>query len=180
MHTINDVWQAYERAQGRWSGCNWPTGYGSLGLDLAGVSSTRAHEIADRWRTLAVDEASGSDVTEAEEASLADMALHLRLVHAVVRPGGGDVCLKVCETRARLCCAGAVAAEWEYAAFWLEGVEEDARWAEQEALEAVQAAEDGDWEQALGHARLACVIEAGYDDSKPWSQLQRVIEQAAR
>ena len=39
MTTINDVWAAYAEAKGRWTGCNWPTHYGSLGLDLDSVSS---------------------------------------------------------------------------------------------------------------------------------------------
>jgi hypothetical protein len=180
MPTINDVWQAYERAHGRWSGCDWQTGYGSLGLDLAGVSSTQAHEAVDRWRLLAANEVPDKGVTSAEEVSLVDMALHLRLSHAVIHLDDGDLCLKVCENRARRCCAGALAAEWEFAACWLEEVEADARWAEMEGLEAVLAAEDGDWELALSHARRACSIKSGYDDPRPWGQLKHAIERAAR
>jgi hypothetical protein len=34
MTTINDVWSAYDEATGHWTGCSWPTRYGSLGLNL--------------------------------------------------------------------------------------------------------------------------------------------------
>src|SRR5262249_19163418 len=50
MATINDVWTAYEEARSTWSGCNWTTHYGNLGLDLKGLSSGEAHRVADRWR----------------------------------------------------------------------------------------------------------------------------------
>ncbi len=38
MATINDVLTAYDLAVGEWKGCNWPTHYGNLGLDLKGMS----------------------------------------------------------------------------------------------------------------------------------------------
>ena len=181
MATINDVWVAYEEAHGRWSGCNWPTHYGSLGLDLHGVSSSRAHKAADRWRAIATDEGAGDEVTAGEEGGLVDTALHLRLGRRVVCPGGGrEGGLLVCGSPAVRFCAEVLAREWAFAADWLEEIESDARWAEGEAREAVRAAEDGDWGHALGHARQACSIESGYEDPRPWAQLKRVIEGAAR
>jgi hypothetical protein len=62
---------------------------------------------------------------------------------------------------------------------WLEEVESDAHWADREALEAVRAAEDGDWWQALAHASQACSIESGYDTPRRWRRLKRAIEEAA-
>jgi hypothetical protein len=181
MTTINDVWVAYEEAQGRWSGCNWPTHYGSLGLDLDGISSSQAHQAAERWRAIGTDEVAGDEVTAGEENSLVDMALHLRLGRGVVCGGAGrDGGLLVCGSPAIRFCAEVLAREWEFAAYWLEEIESDARWAEDEAHEAVRAAEDGDWGHALGHARQACAIESGYDDPCPWARLKRAIEGAAR
>jgi hypothetical protein len=181
MTTINDVWVAHEEARGRWSGCNWPTHYGSLGLDLDGVSSSQAHQAAGRWQAIATDEVAGDEVTAGEESSLVDMALHLRLGRGVVCTGAGaDSGLQVCGGPAVRFCAEVLASEWEFAACWLEEIEADARWAEQEALEAVRAAEDADWGPALGHAHQACLIESGYDDPRPWTRLKREIERAAR
>jgi hypothetical protein len=181
MATINDVWVAYEEAHGRWSGCSWPTHYGSLGLDLDGVSSSQAHQAAGRWRAIAADEVAGDEVTAGEESSLVDMALHLRLGRGVVCLGEGrEGGLRVCGGPAVRFCAEVLAREWEFAADWLEEIESDARWAEEEAQEAVRAAEDGDWVPAVGHARQACSIESGYDDPRPWVRLRREIERAAR
>jgi hypothetical protein len=181
MTTINDVWVAYEEAHGRWSGCNWPTHYGSLGLDLDGVSSSQAHQAAGRWQAIATDEVAGDEVTSSEESSLVDMALHLRLGRGVVCLGagadGGDL---VCGSPAVRFCAEVLAREWEFAASWLEEIESDAHWAEEEAQQAVRAAEDDDWGHALGHSRQACLIESGYDDPRPWTRLKREIERAAR
>jgi hypothetical protein len=181
MTTINDVRVAYEEAHGRWCGCDWPTHYGSLGLDLDGVSSSQAHQAAGRWRSIATDEGAGDEVTASEESSLVDMALHLRLGRGVVclgaaRNGG----LLVCGSPAVRFCAELIASEWEFAACWLEEIESDARWAEAEAREAMRAAEDADWGNALGHARQACLIESGYDAPHPWTRLQQEIERAAQ
>jgi hypothetical protein len=149
-------------------------------LDLDGVFSSQAHQAADRWRSIA-DEVAGEEVTAVEESSLVDMALHLRLGRGVVCLGaarnGGFL---VCGSPAVRFCAELIASEWEFAACWLEEIESDAHWAEQEALEAVHAAEDADWERALGHARQACLIESGYDDPRPWKRLKREIERGAR
>jgi hypothetical protein len=181
MTTINDVWGAYEESEGRWSGCSWPTHYGTLGLDLDGVSSSQAHQAADRWRAIATDEVTGDEVTAGEGSSLVDMALHLRLGPGVVCRGEGrDGGLLVCGSPAVRFCAGGLAREWEFAACWLEEIESDACWAEEEAQDAVRAAEDGDWGHALGHARQACLIESGYDAPRPWTRLERAIERAAR
>src|SRR5262245_46823710 len=130
-----DVRQAYEQAQGRWWGCNWTTHYGSLGLDLDGVSSRQAYQAARRWRALAADRGAG-EVSAAEETCLVAIALHLRLR----RHRGGVVCLGeaigslvVWDQPARHFCAEVLAREWEFAACWLEEIEADARWAEVEA-----------------------------------------------
>jgi hypothetical protein len=181
MTTINDVRVAHEEARGRWSGCNWPTHYGSLGLDLDGVSSSQAHQAAGRWQAIATDEVAGDEVTAGEESSLVDVALHLRLGHGVVCLGAGAYRgLRVCGGPAVRFCAEVLASEWEFAARWLAEIESDARWAEQEAQEAVRAAKDADWGLALGHARQACLIESGYDAPRPWTRLRREIERAAR
>jgi hypothetical protein len=181
MTTSNDVSVAYEEAQGRWSGCNWPTHYGSLGLDLDGVSSSQAHQAAGRWRAIATDEVAGDEVTASEESSLVDVALHLRLGRGVLCLGAGrDGGLLVCGSPAVRFCAEVLASEWEFAACWLEEIESDAHWAEEEAREAMRAAGDADWGHALGHARQACLIESGYDAPRPWTRLQREIERAAQ
>jgi hypothetical protein len=181
MATINEVWVAFEEAQGRWSGCNWPTRYGSLGLDLDGVSSGNAHQAARRWRAIAADAVAGDDLTAGEEACLVDMAAHLRLGRAVAYSGDGpEDGLRVCGRPARCFCATTLGREWEYAAYWLEEIESDARWAEEEAQDAVRAAEDGDWGDAIGHAGQACSIQSGYDAPRPWRRLKRAIDRAAR
>src|SRR5690348_5932252 len=172
MATINDVWAAYEEAQGRWSGWNWPTHYGSLGLDLDGVSSVQAHQAANRWRAIATDEVADAEVTAGEQSSLVNMARQLRIGRREVCLGAGRAGgLVVCGSPAVRFCAEVLAGEWEFAACWLEEIESDARWAEGEAPEAVRAAEDGDWGHALGHARQACLIESGYHAPRPWARL---------
>jgi hypothetical protein len=180
MTTMNDVRTTYDNAAGRWTGCNWPTRYGSLGLDLGGVSPRQAHRRAARWRALAADEGTGEGTTAGEEALLVDAALHLRLRVAMTCPVGSEGChLEVCGNPARRFCAEILAREWEFASVWLEEIESDAHWADQEAEEAVRAAEDGDWRQAFAHASQACSIESGYDTPRRWRRLKRVIEKAA-
>jgi len=181
MATINDVWTAYEEARASWSGCNWPTHYGGLGLDLKDLSSADAHRAANRWRAIAANAEAGEEVTAEEEAVLVDMALHLRLRRAVVSMGGiSPGLLRVCKRSTRGLCAESLAREWDLAAEWLADIELDARWAEHEGQEAVSAAEDGDWDQALAHARKACSIESAFGAPRgPWEHLEGAIEHAA-
>jgi hypothetical protein len=184
MTSINDVWAAYEEATGQWTGCNWPAHFGSLGLDSDGVSSSQAQCTGDRWRAIAAGKVVYDEITTGEEATLVDMALHQRLRSAVVCLSdlGEDQSfhLEVCGHPARRFCAEILAREWEFVAYWLEAIEADARWAEEEAKEAVRAAEDGDWNHALQHAHQACLLESGYNAPRPWRRLQRMIEKAAR
>jgi hypothetical protein len=180
MVTMNDIWRAYEAATGQWRGCTWPTHYGSLGLDLDRVSSSQARCKADRWRGIAGEEVADNEITAGEEASLVDMGLHLRLRSAVIcQVEDQESHLEVCGNPARRFCAELLAREWEFAANWLEEIESDARWASQEAQEAVSAAECEDWQHALEHAGQACQIESEYNDCRPWRQLKQVIEKAA-
>jgi hypothetical protein len=87
----------------------------------------------------------------------------------------------VCKGSIRRFCAESLAREWELAADWLADIEWDARWAEHEGQEAVDAAEDGNWEQALTHARKACSIESAFGAPRgPWEHLEEAIEHAAR
>jgi len=179
MAIINDIWTAYDEGEGCWTGCDWPTCYGSLGLDLHGISSYQAHQAAEHWSALARDEVADDDITTAEEGNLLTMAEHLRLRAAVVCAGEGAARRpRVCGKPARLFCAEVLAREWEFAALWLEEIEADASWAEHEAWEAVGAAERGEWDGALGHACHACQIESGYHDCRPWRHLREVIEDA--
>jgi carbon storage regulator len=181
MATIADVRAAYDAATGQWTGCNWPTRYGRLGLELGNFSSRRAKQSAGRWRAIAAGRVDHDNVTAGEEASLVDAAMHLRLRGAVACPGEDQgVRPEVSGRRARRFCAATLAREWEFAAEWLEEAESDARWAEAEAEEAVRAAEDEDWGQAVNHARRACSIETGYGAPRWWGGLKRVIEGAAR
>jgi hypothetical protein len=117
-----------------------------------------------------------------EEAILVDTALHLRLRRAVVSMGGiSPGFLRVCNGSTRRFCAESLAREWELAAEWLADIELDARWAEHEGQEAVCAAEDGDWDQAMAHARKACSIESAFGAPRgPWEHLEEAIERAAK
>jgi anti-anti-sigma factor len=181
MATTTELRAAYQEAKSRWSGCDWATHYGCLGLDLGGTSSERAREAAVRWDEVAGDEVASDDMTTGEEDSLVGAAQHLRLRGAVVYLGEDRGCrLEVRGKSARLFCAEALAREWAFAAGWLEEVESDAAWAEGEAARAVQAAERGDWDGASAHARLACSIESGYRRCRTWGQLRQVIRGAAR
>jgi hypothetical protein len=178
MATINDVWTAYEDARASWSGCNWPTHYGSLGLDLKDLTSADAYRTAGRWRAIVANAEAGEEFTPSEEAALVNMALHLRLRREVVSFGR---LLRVCKGSTRRFCAESLAREWELAAEWLADIELDALWAEHEGQAAVSAAEDGDWDQALTHARKACSIESAFGaPSGPWEHLEEAIERAAR
>ena len=44
--TLRDLMEAvgwaYDRAQGAWTGCDWPTSFGDTGLDLNGITSHQA------------------------------------------------------------------------------------------------------------------------------------------
>ena len=181
MATINDIWTAYDEGQHQWTGCAWPTHYGSLGMDLHGISSHQAHEAGERWSALAKDEVADDDITTEEEVDLVAMAEHLRLRRAVVYGGDGPACRpSVCGKSARLFCAEVLAREWAFAALWLEEIEADATWAEEEAREAVGAAERGEWDDAVCRAGHACQIQSGYKDCRPWTHLKEVIEEAVR
>jgi hypothetical protein len=112
MTTMNDVRTTYDNAAGRWTGCNWPTRYGSLGLDLDSVSPRQAHRRAARWRALAADGGAGEVVTAREEALLVDAARHLRLRVAVTCPAEHEGRrLEVCGNPARRFCAEILARE---------------------------------------------------------------------
>jgi hypothetical protein len=177
MATINDVWTAYDEAKLQWTGCDWPTQYGSAGLDLNGMLSGEAHQAADHWRAIAADEVAYGDVTTEEEDGLVQMARHLRLSRAVALVGRDqEYHSEVCGNTARLFCADNLAREWEFASHWLEEIESDALWAEEEAQRAVAGAEDGDWDCALEHACRACSIESGYHHPRPWRHLKQVIK----
>ena len=41
-HTLQLLDRAYDRAHGRWTGCDWPTSFGETGLDLNGLTSHQA------------------------------------------------------------------------------------------------------------------------------------------
>jgi hypothetical protein len=179
MVTIREIWAAYELARGRWSGCNWPTRFGSLGLDLKGVSSLRARGAAQRWRALAADE-SGRCATCREDSDLITMALYQRLHSPAVRPAGGGLTLPELALRpTRRRCAEALAEEWELAACILALIEADARRAERAARAAVRAAEASDWGRAHRYARRASKLESGYDAPRLWGRLEALIEAAA-
>jgi hypothetical protein len=152
-----------------------------LGLDLKGFSSADAHRAADRWRAIAANAEAGEEVMATEEAALVDLAVHLRIRRTVVYVGGTSTGpLRVCRRSTRRFCAEALAREWELAAEWLADIESDARWAEHEGQEAVCAAEDGDWDQALTHARQACSIESAFGTRGPWEHLEEATERAAK
>jgi hypothetical protein len=73
---------------------------------------------------------------------------------------------------------------WAAAACWLEEVERRTSQAEDEAVRAVAAAQVGDWEQAVEHARTAWLIE--FNTGRPlrhpsptWMLFSEVVEAAA-
>jgi hypothetical protein len=178
MATISEVWTAYEQARGRWSGCDWPTRFGSLGIDLEGVSSVQARGAARRWRALA-GEACG-EATAQENTTLAGMALHLRLRCGAVWVGeDGRTPPRLAPRPTRRHCAEALAQEWEAAACVLGEIESDASRAEREGWDAVRSAERGDWDRALWHAGQASALESGYHALRLWGRLRRLIEAAA-
>ena len=181
MATMSNVRAAYQEASGRWTGCNWPTHYGSLGLDLDGTTADQALKSARRWRGIATNGRTRGEITAGEETSLVDMALHLRLRREVVCLGGRRRRhLELNGAEVRRVCAEVLAREWEFAACWLAEIEADARWAEEEAREAVRAAGAGNWAVALEHAQRACSIESGYHAPLPWRRLVRTIERASK
>lgn len=175
MATISEVWVTYERARGRWSGCDWPTRFGSLGLDLKGVSSLQARAATRRWRAIAADVATCAPTTAHENACLTRMALCLRLRCTAWQKENG----RIAPMPSRCRCAGALAEEWAFAASALDEIESDARQAEREAWTAVCAAERGDWAGALQHARCASSLESGYLAPRLWTALKTVIEATA-
>jgi anti-sigma B factor antagonist len=176
MATMTELRAAYQEAKRRWSGCDWATHYGCLGLNLDGISSERAREAAVRWDEVAGGEVASDNMTAGEEDSLVGVAQHLRVKGAVVYLGEDRGCrLEVRGKSARLFCAEVLAREWVFAAGWLEEIESDAAWAEEEAAQAVRAAERGDWGCASAHVRQACLIESGYRHRRTWVPLRDVI-----
>jgi hypothetical protein len=180
MTTINDIWTAYDDAESRWTGCDWPTHFGCLDLNLDGISANQASDNAGHWAEIAVGELADDDITRGDDASLVGVAQHLRITGVVVCLGGhqGDW-LALSDKSARVFCAEALAKEWRFATEWLEEVESDAAWAEQEAQRAVGAAEDGNWDEASAHAARASAIESEYRHGAIWKDLRETIETVA-
>jgi hypothetical protein len=181
MATINDIWTSYDDAESRWTGCDWPTHFGCIDLDLDGIAANQARDNAGHWAEIAVGELAYDDITSGDEASLVGAAKHLRISGAVIcRNGyqGGRLAMR--DKSARVFCAEALAKEWGYATEWLEEVESDAVWAEQEAQRAVSAAEDGNWDGASLHASQACAIESEYRHSGIWDNLGKTITRIAK
>lgn len=172
MATIGEVWAAYEQARGHWSGCDWPTCFGTLRLNLEGVSSLQARAAARRWRAIAASDFPCA-VTPHENAILAAMGLCLRLRSA---GEGGRIPHKAPPRR----CAEALADEWEFAACVLAEIESDAGLAEREGWAAVRLAERGDWDGALEGAARASALEAGYHGPRRWARLRALIETVVR
>jgi hypothetical protein len=48
--SLESIRQVYAEAVGRWSGCDWPTEFGSLSLDLNGWTAAQAKARADKAR----------------------------------------------------------------------------------------------------------------------------------
>jgi len=181
MATINDIWTSYDDAESRWTGCDWPTHFGCLDLDLDGIAANQARDNAGHWAEIAVGELACDDITSGDDDSLVGVAQHLRITGVVVRLDGHQGGrLAVQDKSARVFCAEALAKEWRYATEWLEEVESDAVWAEQEAQQAVGAAEDGNWDGALTHAAQAYAIESEYQHRGIWKDLRETIERVAK
>jgi hypothetical protein len=45
---IEEVRRAYQQATGTWTGCDWPTRFGNVGLDLNGLTAAEAEEFAEQ------------------------------------------------------------------------------------------------------------------------------------
>ncbi|HVK13563.1 MAG TPA: hypothetical protein VM597_32755 [Gemmataceae bacterium] len=41
-NALDQVRRAYHRAEGTWTGCDWPTSFGDTGLDLNGITAHQA------------------------------------------------------------------------------------------------------------------------------------------
>jgi hypothetical protein len=114
MATINDIWTSYDDAESRWTGCDWPTHFGCLDLDLDGISAYQAHHNAEHWAEIAVGEVAYDDITSGDDTSLVGIAQHLRIKGAVVCLGGDQGgCLAVQGKSARVFCAEAIATGME-------------------------------------------------------------------
>src|SRR5262249_35117807 len=136
MTILSEVWAAYEQARGRWSGCDWPTHFGSLGLDLQGVSALEARGAARRGPAVAAGGGAGGGAGPGEAPRAAGRSRRRRLRLAAVLPGDGTPPrLAPGPTRRR--CAEVLADEWDFAACVLGEIESDASLAEREAWAAV-------------------------------------------
>jgi hypothetical protein len=74
--------------------------------------------------------------------------------------------------------AGAERASWRVAAHWLRQVEETAREARQEAEQAAELTEAGQFEGALAHAKRAVALEATYRTPVVWRSFADSVESA--
>jgi len=72
--------------------------------------------------------------------------------------------------------SGAESAGWRAAARWLKQIEEVARMAMQEAEQAVELAEAGQFEAALAHASRAAALEATYRPPVVWRPFVDALE----
>lgn len=74
--------------------------------------------------------------------------------------------------------AGAERASWRIAAHWLQEVEETAREARQQAEQAAELTEAGQFEAALAHAMRAAALEATYRTPIVWRPFADSVESA--
>jgi hypothetical protein len=118
--------RAYQEATGTWTGCDWPTAYGSTRLNLQGWTAAQARSMAQILQT----------------------------------------------------------EDWRRAADWLTRIELHAAVAEKKAAEALAAAEQGRWRDALLSAEWAWSLE--FSTGRPlrhggplaWQRLREMLEAA--
>ena len=70
MANLYEIWAAYAEGEGRWEGCNWPTQFGYLGLDLNGTVSEQARATSAHWLDVAADEATEDVLATGRESAL--------------------------------------------------------------------------------------------------------------
>lgn len=142
--------EAYEQAQGEWTGLDWNTPHGIFEIDIEGMD-------AAELRTAANDP-SNSNHRYVE--------IFWRRWHTV---GDDERCSDP---------AGTLEKEMVSAADYIEAVEAASTAAEETGEKAMQAVDAGDLSAALRHAEAACSAENDYGDDPTWSDFREAIEEA--
>jgi len=153
-----------ERLRGEWEGISWDSD-----LEDVAISLEKARDGADQWIRRAKRAAEdGISTWMSDDGSYESQKFRARVSRLTDR-------LREFEALESLADDARALADDEAA-----HVERDAKAAEVYADEACDAADEGDWEEAVRLANEACALEREYGDDPTWGQLLAMAEAFAK